>query len=73
MKWYIWLWVGCWVPTLLGTFVIIMWIKPEKDDGVTDASNRFNRVRATWWSLTRRKELIMSLPWLANDEGENLK
>lgn len=73
MTWDKWLWVGMWLPTLLGTFDLIMWLRPEKDDGKTDASNRFNRLRVWWFGHTRRYLFLPVMPSLKYDELDNVK
>lgn len=59
-----------WLPTIIGTFTIIMWIKPAKDG--TDASNIINRIRLWWFALTRQAMFVSVCPWLKNDELENV-
>lgn len=66
------LWLGMWLPTLIGTFTIIMWLRPEKEDGVTDVSNRINRIRLWWFALTRRSMFVPVAEWLKHDEADNL-
>ena len=38
-----------------------------------DKSNRINRLRLVWFSMTRPEMFVGIFPWLMNDELDNLK
>lgn len=59
------------ICTLLGAFILIQFMRPL--DKPADASNRINRIRLVWFSLTRPELFVNEFQWLQNDELDNVK
>lgn len=57
--------------TLVGFFVIFHIFRPQKSPA--DESNRINKIRLVWFALTREELFVNSMPWLKNDEYDNVK
>jgi len=55
---------------VLGTFVFIQLLRPLKSPA--DTSNRINRIRLVWFSLTRPELFVSVFAWLKNDELDNI-
>ena len=58
------------VPLLIGLFVIFHIARPQH--APADTSNRINKIRLFWFALTREELFVDTLPWLKNDELENV-
>jgi len=56
---------------VLGTFIFIQLLRPLKPPA--DTSNRINRIRLVWFSLTRPELFVETFEWLKHDELDNLK
>ncbi len=61
--------VGC-IGLLFSLFVAFHVFRPQKSPA--DASNRINKIRLLWFCLTREDLFADSMPWLKNDELDNV-
>lgn len=55
----------------LGTYAFIQLLRPLKKPA--DTSNRINRIRLVWFSLTRPELFVDTFAWLKHDELDNVK
>lgn len=62
--------IGGSIFTLLGLFVFYHIVRPQKSPA--DTSNRINKIRLLWFALRKEDELAKHIPWLRNDEGDNV-
>lgn len=60
-----------WYILSFPTIIWFVWLfvpeKPPADDG-----NVFNKLRHTWWSLTRFNKYASFFLWMRNDEWKNM-
>lgn len=56
--------------SLVGNFTFFHWFRGQK--GPADKSNRINKIRLWWFSLTREDKFVGVFPWLKNDEWDNV-
>lgn len=53
--------------------LVVVWHVARPQKSPADTSNRINKLRLIWFAMTREDVLAEHLPWLKNDELENLK
>lgn len=56
--------------TFIGFFVMFHILRPQKSPA--DESNRINKIRLFWFAMTREELFVDALPWLKNDEFDNV-
>lgn len=62
--------VGC-IGLLFSLFVFWHVVRPQRKPA--DTSNRINKLRLLWFTLTREELFVDTFPWLRNDELDNVR
>jgi hypothetical protein len=57
-------------PALVGLFVMFHIFRSQRLPA--DQSNRINKIRLLWFTLTREDLFVGAFPWLAHDELDNV-
>jgi hypothetical protein len=58
-------------PALVGLFVMFHIFRSQRLPA--DQSNRINKIRLLWFTLTREDLFVDLFPWLKRDELDNFK
>ena len=61
-----------------GTFILVIGAMPvffvsRAKREPMDSSNRINHIRLIWWVITKPEMFVEQFPWLAFDEGDNMR
>ena len=67
---YLLIFIGLLV-NLITILIIVKVALPKKEP--MDTSNRINHIRLIWWAINDPEKFVDQCPWLAKDEGDNLK
>lgn len=59
------------LPTA-GLGLLVIWHIARPQRAGADASNRLNKARLLWFTLTREELFVPLFPWLARDEHANV-
>jgi hypothetical protein len=60
-----------WCFAMLGIYTLVCIFKAKRLP--MDTSNRINHIRLWWFVLTRPELFVEFMPWLKNDEYDNIK
>jgi hypothetical protein len=59
------------LPAAIGLFVIYHIARSQRPPA--DKSNRINKIRLLWFTLTREDLFTQQFPWLLRDESANVE